>query len=177
MKFLWDSRGKKYAALSMLDIGTMMHQACLLKTRRSDYVAGKFFRRWVQVFGVPKCITHDQGGEFELAFVQTLEDLSVQSQVTAAHAGWQLAAGERHGGILGTLVHAIVSEHGTEGYKNMQAALSLASATAAKNATLTKDGYSPNQRVYGVELKWPSLTDEEVGLSFAEGLSIRLTLK
>lgn len=155
----------------------MMHQACLLKTRRSDYVAGKFFRRWVQVFGVPKCITHDQGGEFELAFVQTLEDLSVQSQVTAAHAGWQLAAGERHGGILGTLVHAIVSEHGTEGYKNMQAALSLASATAAKNATLTKDGYSPNQRVYGVELKWPSLTDEEVGLSFAEGLSIRLTLK
>ena len=75
----------------------MMHQACLLKTRRSDYVAGKFFRRWVQVFGVPKCITHDQGGEFELAFVQTLEDLSVQSNVTAAHAGWQLAAGERHG--------------------------------------------------------------------------------
>ena len=170
VKFLWDSRGKKYAALSMLDIGTMMHQACLLKTRRSDYVAGKFFRRWVQVFGVPKCITHDQGGEFELAFVQTLEDLSVQSNVTAAHAGWQLAAGERHGGILGTLVHAIVSEHGTEGYKNMQAA--LASATAAKNATLTKDGYSPNQKVYGVELKWPSLTDEEVGLSFAEGLSI-----
>ena len=60
VKFLWDSRGKKYAALSMLDIGTMMHQACLLKTRRSDYVAGKFFRRWVQVFGVPKCITHDR---------------------------------------------------------------------------------------------------------------------
>ena len=149
VKFLWDARGKKYAALSILDIGTMMHQACLLKTRRSDYVAGKFFRRWVQIFGVPKCITHDQGGEF---------------------AAWQLAAGERHGGILGTMVQAIVSEHGTEGYKNMQAA--LASAVAAKNATSTKEGYSPNQRVYGVELKWPSLTDEEVGLSFAEGLSI-----
>ena len=170
VKFVLDSRAKKYAALSVLDLGTAKHDACMLKTRRSDYVASKFLRRWINVYGPPKAITHDQGGEFELAFTQLLEDMAIPSTVTAAHAGWQLAAGERHGGLLGNLVQSIVDEHGCEGYKAMQEA--LAAATAAKNSTLTKDGYSPNQRVFGVELKWPSLTDEDCAPSFAEGLSI-----
>lgn len=170
VKFVLDSRAKKYAALSVLDLGTAKHDACMLKTRRSDYVASKFLRRWINVYGPPKAITHDQGGEFELAFTQLLEDMAIPSTVTAAHAGWQLAAGERHGGLLGNLAQSIVDEHGCEGYKAMQEA--LAAATSAKNGTLTKDGYSPNQRVFGVELRWPSLTDEDCAPSFAEGLSI-----
>ena len=160
VKYLWDNRGQKYAALSILDLGTLKHDAHMIKTRRTDYVAKKFFRKWVQVYGPPRAVTHDQGGEFELAFTQLLEDLAVPSTVTAAHAAWQLAAGERHGGILGDLVHALVKEHGSEGYK------------AAKNSTITRDGYTPNQRVFGVECRWPSLTDESVAPSFAEGLSI-----
>ena len=124
----------------------------------------------MQVYGPPRAVTHDQGGEFELAFTQLLEDLAVPSTVTAAHAAWQLAAGERHGGILGDLVHALVKEHGSEGYKGLQEA--LAAACAAKNSTITRDGYTPNQRVFGVECRWPSLTDESVAPSFAEGLSI-----
>ena len=170
IKFILDVRGKKYAALSMLDLGTAKHDACLIKTRRSDYVASKFLRRWVNQYGAPKAITHDQGGEFELAFTQLLEDLAIPSTVTAAHAGWQLAAGERHGGMLGDMVHAVVQEHMSEGYKAMQEA--LAAATAAKNATLTKDGYTPNQRVFGYDVRWPSLNDEEVPPSFAEGISV-----
>ena len=170
LKYLWDDRGKKYVALSILDLGTLKHDAHLLKTRRSDYVAKKFFRKWVQVYGPPRAVTHDQGGEFELAFTQLLEDLAVPSTVTAAHAAWQLAAGERHGGILGDLVHALVKEHGSEGYKGLQEA--IAAACAAKNSTITRDGYTPNQRVFGVECRWPSLTDESVAPSFAEGLSI-----
>ena len=65
LKYLWDDRGKKYVALSILDLGTLKHDAHLLKTRRSDYVAKKFFRKWVQVYGPPRAVTHDQGGEFE----------------------------------------------------------------------------------------------------------------
>lgn len=170
IKYVLDVRGKKYAALSMLDLGTAKHDACLLKTRRSDYVASKFLRRWVNQYGAPKAITHDQGGEFEMAFTQLLADLAIPSTVTAAHAGWQLAAGERHGGMLGDMVHAVVQEHHSEGYKAMQEA--LAAATAAKNATIAKDGYTPNQRVFGYEVRWPSLNDEEVSPSFAEGISV-----
>ena len=46
----------------------------------------------------------------------------------------------------------------------------LSCACMAKNATVTRDGFTPNQRVYGSECAWPSLADEEPGLSFVEAL-------
>lgn len=170
VKFIFDARGKKYPALSVVDIGTLKHDAWLLKTPRSDYVARKFFRRWISVYGPPKMVVHDQGGEFELSWNQLMEDLAIPTTVTAAHAGWQLSVGERQGGILGMLVQAIVDEHGCEGFTALQEALTAASV--AKNSTLTRDGYTPHQRVYGYEARWPSLNDEDVGPSFAEGVSI-----
>lgn len=170
VKYVYDNRRKKYACLSILDLGTLKHDAVMIKTRRSDYVAKKFYRHWIARYGVPEKITLDQGGEFEKTFNLYMEQMSVPTDVTAAHAGWQLAAGERHGGILGNLVGAIVAEHSIEGYAGLKEA--LAAATSAKNGTLTKEGYTPNQRVFGVEVKWPSLNDEEVKLSFAQGLSV-----
>ena len=68
------------------------------------------------------------------------------------------------------MVQAIVDEHGCEGFTALQEA--LAAACVAKNSTLTRDGYTPNQRVYGFECRWPSLLDENSSPSFAEGLSI-----
>ena len=170
VKFLLDSRGKKYPSLSIVDLGTLKHDCHLLKTRRSDYVAKKFLKRWITVYGAPRMICHDQGGEFELAWIQLMEDLAIPTTVTAAHAPWQIAVGERHGGILANLVQAVVDEHGCEGYTALQEALSA--ACAAKNSTLTRDGHTPNQRVFGQECRWPSLLDDDVAPSFAEGLSI-----
>ena len=170
IKYVYDIRKKKYACLSILDLGTVKHDAVMLKSKQSTYVAQKFFRHWVANYGPPGKISHDQGGEFERTFALYLEQMAVPSDVTAAHAGWQLGAGERHGGLLGDLVQAVVHEHSLEGYHQVKQG--LAAAVAAKNSTITKDGYTPNQRVFGVEVKWPSLTDEEVKLSFAEGITV-----
>ena len=114
-------------------------------------------------FGPGHLITHDQGGEFEQSFHALLEDLAIPSRVTGSHAAWQLGAGERHGATLGVMFQAIVDEHGIAGNDDMKRA--LACAVMAKNATITRDGYTPNQRVFGVELCWPSLNSEEVGVS------------
>ena len=92
VKYLWDARGKRYAALSILDLGTCKHDAHMIKTRRSDYVASKFLRKWIQPYGSPELIVHDQGGEFEGAFVGLLEQFSVSSKVTGAHAGGSWAS-------------------------------------------------------------------------------------
>ena len=89
--------------------------------------------------------------------------------MTGAHYAAGLSAGERHGATLGVMFQAIVDERGITGYTHMKKALSC--AVMAKNATLTKDGYTPNQRVFGIEHKWPSLTAEDVGMSFVQGLS------
>ena len=168
IKFVYDSEDRKYACLSMIDLGTCYHATCMLKTRRSDYVAGKFLRHWVQPFGAPEHVTHDQGGEFELSFHEMLESMAAPSTVTAAHAGWQLAVGERHGSILGSMISAIAAEHQTEGFTAMKAA--LAAAASAKNMTVTRDCYTPNQRLFGTDLKFPSLTEEDAKPSFAEAL-------
>lgn len=169
LKFIHDVRGKRYAVLSMICLGTVKHDCVLIKTRRSDYVAHKFLRHWVMLYGAPGRVTHDQGGEFEQSFVALLEQMAVPSTVTGAHAPWQLAIGERHGEILGVMIQAVVEEHSVEGYRAMKTA--LAAAVMAKNATVTREGYTPNQRVFGVEHRWPSLTDEDVGPTFAEAVN------
>ena len=168
VKYLWDARGKKYAALSMIDIGTGKHDACMIKTRRSDYISSKVLRKWIMMYGSPEKIVHDQGGEFEGTFVNLLEQFSISSKVTGAHAGWQLGRGERHGSLLGQALQAIVDEHGVEGYHQMKEALSC--ACMAKNATVTRDGYTPNQRVFGVECRWPNLAEENPALSYLESI-------
>ena len=63
VRYLLDARGKKYPVLSIVDVGTLKHDCHLIKTRRSDYTAKKFFRRRVTAYGPPKAVTHDQGGE------------------------------------------------------------------------------------------------------------------
>ena len=168
IKFVHDSRDRKYPCLSIVDLGTAYHGACLCKTRRSDYVARKFMLHWVQIFGAPEHVCHDQGGEFELAFISLLEEMAVPTTVTGSHAPWQLSVGERHGAILGTMVSAITAEHTTEGFTAMK--LVLSSAVAAKNMTVTRDGFTPNQRLFGAEVKFPSLTEDSAKPSFAEAL-------
>eukprot|EP00435_Cladocopium_sp_Y103_P016026 s641_g4.t1 len=168
LKYLWDCREKKYVCMSVLCLGTGLHQAQLLKTRRSDYVASKFLKHWIQPFGAPRKLVHDQGGEFEAAFVGLMEQFSINTTVTGAHAPWQLGVGERHGSLLGHALQSIVTEQQCEGYRSMKEALSC--ACMAKNATVTRDGFTPNQRVYGSECAWPSMADEEPGLSFVEAL-------
>ena len=48
--------------------------------------------------------------------------------------------------------------------------LALSAAVQGKNATITKDGYTPAQRVFGHEVRFPGLTEEEEAASFAEAL-------
>ena len=97
LKYLWDVREKKYVCMSILCLGTGMHQATLLKTRRSDYVASRFLKHWLQLYGAPRKLVHDQGGEFEAAFVALMEQFSINTTVTGAHSPWQVGIGERHG--------------------------------------------------------------------------------
>ena len=111
LKYFRDSRRKLYVALSMLDAGTLFHQAVLLKTRRSEYCADKWHKHWLCIFGAPAKIRLDQGGEFESGFTALLENYSIPSTVTATQAAWQHSLAERHGGLLGIIMEAIILEH------------------------------------------------------------------
>ena len=106
-----------------------------------------------------------QGGEFEVAFVALLKQFAVASRVAGPHAPWQLAVGERRGPMLGHALQAGIAEQGSEGLQ-----VRVCAAAEKKKAAVTRDGYTPNQRVFGMECSWLAMTDEELGLSSVEAL-------
>ena len=77
-----------------------------------------------------------------------MESMAVPTTITRSHAGWQFGIGERHGSMLGTMISAITA---IECYSSMKTAVSA--AMSAKNMTITRDGYTPYQRLFGSDIK------------------------
>ena len=65
LKYVKDAEDNNFVVLSAVDTGSSYHVAALVKTRDSRYVAQKFLKMWVRHYGIPDCVVHDQGGEFE----------------------------------------------------------------------------------------------------------------
>ena len=93
-------------------------------------------------------------------FINMTESLGIDTKITGAHAGWQNALIERHGAILEQLWTAVQLQHSDYGGAVTASRfneLVLVSATQAKNSTLQRYGYTPEQSVFGRALKWPTL--------------------
>ena len=93
--------------------------------------------------------------------VALLEDMSINTEVTGVQAPWQLAVGERHGGILGGLWRAVIHEHQCSDRECMKAALDA--AVHAKNSTMTRNGFTPYQAVFGFHPRDPCSALQEDG--------------
>lgn len=141
LKYGKNIQDETFVALSVVCAGTNKHMAVLLKTRKASYVAKKFIKHWVAVFGRPERIVMDQGGEFERDWILILEQYGIFSTTTGSHAGWQHALAERHGGLLGITWHANVVNFRVVSREDM--ALSLAAAIEAKNETVIDVAIAP----------------------------------
>ena len=160
LKYAKDCKSKLYVALSMIDHATNFHRACLLRTRRPVHVANKFVTQWCALFGDPTELVFDQGGEFEKEFLFELEKRAIHSKVVGAYAPWQNSFAERQGALLGAAWHALIVEYKAEDYTTMKQ--SLAAAVQAKNATVSRRGYSANALVFGRPANFPDLLDDDV---------------
>eukprot|EP00971_Amphidinium_carterae_P327519 6458931-Amphidinium_carterae.1 len=145
---------KLWIFLSMVDGASGYHAACLLKTRDSSYVANKFIRNWIGVYGAPATVYVDQGGEFMGAFMGVLEAFAIPSKVAGTAAAWQHGVAERHGAVLAWILAALMHEHGINSAVDLKTA--LAASCSAKNAQLRRSGYSPEQMVFGRSMTWMS---------------------
>ncbi|CAJ1419645.1 unnamed protein product [Effrenium voratum] len=160
LKYAKDCKSKLYVALSMIDHATNFHRACLLRTRRPAHVANKFVTQWCALFGNPTELVFDQGGEFEKEFLFELEKRAIHSKVVGAYAPWQNSFAERQGALLGAAWHALIVEYKAEDWTVMKQ--SLAAAVQAKNATVSRRGYSANALVFGRPANFPDLLDDDV---------------
>ena len=172
LKYLHDAKNILHVALSMVDAATSFHAAVLLRNRNAAHVAKKFMRHWCSLYGSPEAITHDQGGEFDGAFVGWMESHGIQSKISGARSPWQHGFCERHGALLGTACTSLIWSYKAEGRDQMKQC--LCAAVQAKNCTLTRKGYTPYQLVYGRHPTFPDLLDEEVdgNLSLRQSLTL-----
>ena len=159
LKYCKDVKGQLFVALSIIDLATNYHRAILLRNRHPEHVAKKFINHWISIFGTPVEITLDQGGEWEAEFIMMLEQHSIATRFTGSHAAWQLGHAERHGALIGVAWSSIIHEKKIEGREGMKVALLC--AQQAKNAVVTRRGYSANALVFGRQCNFPDLLDDE----------------
>ena len=159
LKYAKDAKKELYVTLSMVDGATNYHQASLLKSRDPGHVAHHFFERWLSIFGAPREIVMDQGGEWETEFISLLEQHGILSKVSGSYAPWQNSLAERHGAILGTAWSTLIHEYKIMDRKGMK--LTLQCAIQAKNQTITRRGYSAETLVFGRNSNFPDPLDDD----------------
>ena len=167
LKYLHDTEGKLYVALSMVDAATSFHAAVLLRNRKADHVARKMARHWCSIYGIPETVVIDQGGEFDGLFIAWLETHGIHSKITGARSGWQHGFAERHGALLGASCSSLMWQFKAKG--RAEAKDCLAASVQAKNMTLSRKGYTPFQLVFGRQPMFPDLLEE----SMTGNLSLR----
>ena len=152
LKYLNTVDKRKLVVLSMVDAGTAYHVAVLLKNRRPRHVCRMIMKHWVAHYGVPDLIVSDQGSEFKEYFNTFCDEHGIDSRLTGTGASWQHGIAERHGATLGEMWRKLSYAHHTKRRKDAE--MLLACICQAKNSTITRNGITAEQAVFGRSLKF-----------------------
>ena len=90
-----------------------------MSDKKAKTVAKSFQESWVVWVGPPETVMHDMGGEFEGDSTAKVMQLGCASRVAGTETHWQNAMAERHGGVPGDIVEAIVEELQLVGEEDM----------------------------------------------------------
>ena len=143
-----DASQGKHMVVHMTDHATRFQLGEVLPDKSTKSVVSFIKRRWMPIFGPPKVLVADQGREF---VSWEMEEFCASTSILLWHAAvqapWQNGVAERSGGILKTIMQAIVTTHSVQGHEEMQDA--LGEALAAYNPDINEAGVSPSQAVIG----------------------------
>ncbi|CAE7901543.1 unnamed protein product, partial [Symbiodinium necroappetens] len=143
-----DALGEAFVVAHATDSVSKYQLAALIPDKSSAAVIDFLLRLWWPILGAPRQVVADQGREFvSEEFQNFCSAHSTHLWHCAVQAPWQNSPAERSGGVLKTLVAALVSEHVTIGNRDM--ANVVAEACAAYNADINEEGVSPLQCVTG----------------------------
>ena len=142
--------------LHIIDHATRFSAATVIKSKKPEVIINDFFKHWVAVFGSPKKVLSDNGGEFANAdFVDMCQNLNISFVTTAAESPWSNGLVEKHNGAIGEAVSKILEE------VDCSLEVALCWAVNAKNSLQNIFGFSSYQLVFGRNPNLPSvLTDK-----------------
>ena len=143
---------ENHLVLHLIDHATRFSSAAIIRSKHKDTIISKVFQIWILIFGPPKQILTDNGGEFTSDdFREMGEKVNTTIKTTAAESPWSNGINERHNAIRGNIAEKIHNE------TKCSMDIAIASAVSSKNALANVHGYSPNQLVFGYNPNFPSV--------------------
>ncbi len=155
---------QKRIILHMIDEFSRLSIAKYVSDKKLESVANTLMNSWICVFGTPKQVIHDRGGEFNNSKLNSLMGLlGIKVLNTAAYSPFSNGIVERHNVVIKATLTKMNHEYHMSGWGENQAETALAHAIFAKNSMLSIQGYSPLMRACGCNVKlMPRLEDEQI---------------
>ena len=147
--------------LHVIDIFTRFSAGGIVRTKDASVVGDELIKSWISLFGPPRKLFSDNGGEFANEHMAQLgQQFNFELLTTAAYAPWSNGICERHNMTLTEIIKKVKSE------RNVNYETALAWALMAKNTMSNVTGYSSYQLVFGRNPNLPSIfTDKLPALS------------
>ena len=146
---------RKKVLLNMLDWGTNFQVVKEIVDKTAESVVQALLQEWFAHYGVPRLIIADQGKEFiNSKFCDVVSDAGAIIHFTDVRSPWQNARTEKAGGLFKERLAKICDEALAEGEEEFS--LAVSEAVFAHNRYADKSGFSPQQRVFGSNLRLPS---------------------
>ena len=155
--------GNLFGWLSLVCNGTTYQAICLVcegkGTPKSQKCYDKFLSRWCSWAGFPRIVTSDRGLHNRGAFARGLGSNGTYLRQAALEAPEQIGRGERHGGIMKSLMKTMIKTHHVIGKQQMKQVGAI--AQEVKNDDMRKGGFAPSQWVIGRHPRRPGGLNEE----------------
>ena len=137
--------GHKYI-VTFLDDFSKFLLAIPLFSKNPQEIAEAFITHWIPIFGTPKAIHSDQGGDTDATLIANLcATLNIRRSRTPSYAPWANGASEAANKSVGTLIRT-----GLPGQDTSKWHLLLPFLTNAYNSLIhTQTGFSPSELTFG----------------------------
>ena len=143
-----------------VDLASRLSAARILKSKDPKHVLDHLVDSWFSVFGGPRSVYTDNGGEFANPdLVELIENLGITFKATAAQASFSNGINERHNAILKDILTKIRMD---KEHQSTPIHVLLSYATFAKNCLVDHLGFSPFQRVFGRNPNIPNINTNNV---------------
>ena len=154
----------------IVDLFTKYSVATVIQNKKPATIICNLYTSWISLFGSPRKILSDNGGEFNNSEMRDLgEAFNIKIMTTSAESPWSNGVCERLNAVLGSSVDKIVEEC------NCDLSVALSWAVSSRNALNTYSGFSPNQLVFGFNPALPGLSNNE--LPALENVSVSETVQ
>lgn len=142
--------------LHLIDHATRYSRACVLNNKKPMSVIQAVLTHWIQIFGQPVQFLTDNGGEFvNSELIELSEKFNIVLLTTAAESAWSNGLCERHNGVIADMVSKVQADSG------ISLELAIPWAISAKNALANVYGFSPNQLVFGRNVRLPDVHNDK----------------